>query len=320
MGTLINPEFNIDLRTIGLYDLGDVSKGSTLEEAHTALEKRVRTILDANASVIPFVVGGSNDQSYPNAAALMGHLGHGDVSDTPREHGNRVPQNQREVFLTFCFVVLVVSFPASQIGVINIDAHFDVRPFKNGLAHSGSPFRQLLEDARFSKHLTPPAANSSQPFRFVEYAAQGSQCSKEHADYLLKAGNGQSKIFWVNDSIDEFKSATAQAGRSLGGSARAAHFAEVLNRMAGQALFVSFDLDSVTGADAPGVSCPGTIGLSAHDALFMAYAAGLNPRVRLFDLSEFNPKMDEYRTGRLVANMFYYFCLGVASRKQQAAS
>jgi arginase family enzyme len=80
MGTLINPEFNVDLRTIGLYDLGDVSKGSTLEAAHTALEQRVRSILDADSSVIPFVVGGSNDQSYPNAAALMGHLGHGDVS------------------------------------------------------------------------------------------------------------------------------------------------------------------------------------------------------------------------------------------------
>jgi formiminoglutamase len=204
----------------------------------------------------------------------------------------------------------------AQIGVINIDAHFDVRPLKNGLAHSGSPFRQLLEDVRFSKQLTPPAANSQPQYRFIEYAAQGSQCSKEHADYLLKAGNGQSKIYWVNDPIDEFK----HSERPLGGSARAQHFADVLHRMGGQALFVSFDLDAVTGADAPGVSCPGTIGLSAHDALFMAYSAGLNPRVRLFDLSEFNPKFDEYRTGRLVANMFYYFCLGVAGRKQPATS
>lgn len=37
-----------------------------------------------------------------------------------------------------------------KIGVINIDAHFDVRPLLDGKkAHSGSPFRQLLEDGEF---------------------------------------------------------------------------------------------------------------------------------------------------------------------------
>lgn len=72
---------------------------------------------------------------------------------------------------------------------------------------------------------------------------------------------------------------------------------------------------AVQGADAPGVSCPGNIGLSAAEALDMCFVAGSNPRVRLFDLSEFNPAVDDYRTGRLVANMWYWFCMGVASRK-----
>lgn len=57
-------------------------------------------------------IGGSNDQSYPNVAALLASA----------------PQ---------------------KIGVINIDAHFDVRPLKDGKAHSGSPFRLMLEDSRF---------------------------------------------------------------------------------------------------------------------------------------------------------------------------
>jgi formiminoglutamase len=38
-------------------------------------------------------------------------------------------------------------------------------------------------------------------------------------------------------------------------------------------------------------------------------------QVALFDLSEYNPDIEDYRTGRLVANMFYYFCAGVARRK-----
>ena len=37
------------------------------------------------------------------------------------------------------------------------------------------------------------------------------------------------------------------------------------------------------------------------------------------DLSEFNPRVDAYRTGRLVANMFYYFTLGVAQRGKDLA-
>ena len=49
----------------------------------------------------------------------------------------------------------------------------------------------------------------------------------------------------------------------------------------------------------------------------MCFVAGSHPRVRLFDLSEFNPRIDDYRTGRLVCNMWYYFCMGVASRLKQ---
>ena len=33
------------------------------------------------------------------------------------------------------------TFPNKKIGVINLDAHFDVRPLKEGKSHSGSPFR-----------------------------------------------------------------------------------------------------------------------------------------------------------------------------------
>jgi len=47
-----------------------------------------------------------------------------------------------------------------KINVTNIDAHFDVRPPKEGKEHSGSPFRQLLEHQSFAGH-------------FVEFAAQG---------------------------------------------------------------------------------------------------------------------------------------------------
>lgn len=99
----------------------------------------------------------------------------------------------------------------------------------------------------------------------------------------------------------------------------AAEFRRVLDTL-GDEVFVSFDIDSITGADCPGVSAPGARGLSAEDALQICFTAGQHPRVKLFDLSEYNPAIESYRTGKLVATMFYYFCMGVAQRKEARAT
>ena len=138
------PYENID--KVLLYDNGDIPHSMTdaaftLPEAHKVLEQTI-TNLYKYPNTIPFVIGGSNDQSYPNAKGLL------------------------------------LAHPKKRIGVINIDAHFDVRPLKDGKAHSGSPFRLLLEDPDFLE------VNG----KFVEFASQGSQCSKPHYDFLLSKG------------------------------------------------------------------------------------------------------------------------------------
>jgi formiminoglutamase len=96
-------------------------------------------------------------------------------------------------------------------------------------------------------------------------------------------------------------------------------FASILDELGQrcQAIFVSFDIDAIKSSDCPGVSAPGAIGLSSEDALQICFMAGKNPKVRLFDMSEYNPLIEEYRTGRLVATLFYYFAMGVASRSLQ---
>ena len=110
------------------------------------MRTKVGTILGGGA--IPFVVGGGNDQSYPNGSALLDHAKGYVCAQSP-------PLS-----------------PNSKVGIINIDAHLDVRPLKDGKTHSGSPFRQLLEDERFSGK------------NFVEFAAQGNQCSADHVAYI----------------------------------------------------------------------------------------------------------------------------------------
>jgi formiminoglutamase len=249
-GTANNPEFNINLSGITLADAGDIPVGLPLDQSHTALTEQTTSIIQKGG--IPFVVGGGNDQSYPNARALLD------------------------------------SKPDTPVGVINIDAHLDVRPLKDGQAHSGSPFRLLLEDARFSGS------------QFIEFAAQGSQVSREHARYVK---DREGHIIWYSEVSR--------------GDAAAQAFRNALGRLAWEcdSLFVSFDLDSIRASDAPGVSCPGIMGLRAKEAFEMTFAAGAHPKVDLFDLSEYNPLIEEERTGRLAVGIFYHFCLGVASRK-----
>jgi len=49
--------------------------------------------------------------------------------------------------------------------------------------------------------------------------------------------------------------------------------------------------------------------------LDICFEAGRNPKVKLVDISEYNPKIEEYRTGRLIGHMFSYFIYGYSQRK-----
>jgi arginase family enzyme len=101
----------------------------SLENAHILLQKTVSRLIGLGATycvacfrsffvlvllegVIPFVVGGSNDQSYPNASALLDH-----ATDN--------------VSFLISFELTAGFLP--QVFVVNIDAHLDVRPLKEGI-------------------------------------------------------------------------------------------------------------------------------------------------------------------------------------------
>ena len=94
----------------------------------------------------------------------------------------------------------------SNVGIINIDAHLDVRPLKEGKVHSGSPFRLLLETRTFLpiftsificlfNYITAEYLQNEETY-FVEFAAQGSQCSAVHAAYVKEK---MGAIIWLSD-------------------------------------------------------------------------------------------------------------------------
>ena len=175
---------------------------------------------------------------------------------------------------------------------------------ENNQVHSGSPFRLLCEDQRFKQNpssmffLILSCHRNKKCFflkdRFIEFACHRSQRSIEHVNYR-RSTSPLTNIFWYqsirDDPVIPFRSIIKSAEEQKSD------------------IFVSFDIDSIISASCPGVSAPATVGLTTQQACDIAFTAGQSFCVKLMDLSEYNPLVEEYRTGKLVTLIFYHFIL-----------
>jgi formiminoglutamase len=168
------------------------------------------------------------------------------------------------------------------VSILNWDAHADVRELRNGGAHSGSPFRQALEHA------------SGRCIRYTVAGLQPHAVSAEHVALVKSRGR---VVF-----RDELSSSAAVSG---------------LYDHAGDPLLVSFDLDAVDGASAPGVSAPSSNGLPVPLWLDAAFRAGACPAVTSADVVELSPPHDQQgQTARLAALTVWQILRGLATRKR----
>ena len=166
------------------------------------------------------------------------------------------------------------------ITILNWDAHADVRPTDAGRGHSGSPFRQALEHpSRLCKS-------------YGVAGLQPSSLAKEHLEYLQQRG-----------------------GRILFHDDVAPYAVDELYQNLSSDTLVSFDLDALDSAAAPGVSAPAVAGLNVHLWLHAAVSAGRCPHVQSLDIVELNPRIDvDGRTARLAARTLWEFLRGLLDR------
>ncbi|UCH10575.1 MAG: formimidoylglutamase [Fidelibacterota bacterium] len=179
-----------------------------------------------------------------------------------------------------------------SVAGINVDAHLDMREVENGRISSGTPFRRILEDL----HL--PGEN------LVEFGLHANVNSHAHLNYALEKG----VKCWTRGQLREPVAATI--------------FSDELQQLSNRAntLFVSLDLDVFAAAYAPGVSAPGTEGLTPEEGRQLAFAAGRHPGVRRFELMELNPRFDvDLRTSRLAVMLLCAFLAGLATRRTNPA-
>jgi formiminoglutamase len=167
-----------------------------------------------------------------------------------------------------------------QVEILNWDAHADVRELANGQAHSGSPFRQALED------------HSGACRRYSVAGLQAHSVARAHVAYVERRG----RLVWRDDVTPE----------------RIAQ----LYRSSDSPTLVSFDLDAVTEAEAPGVSAPNAGGLGSDLWIEAAYQAGRSPAVASADVVELNPAVDrDGQTARLAAVTVWWLLRGRSERR-----
>jgi formiminoglutamase len=166
------------------------------------------------------------------------------------------------------------------VHILNWDAHPDVRPLKDGRGHSGSPFRQALEHpSGLCRGYTVAGLNPP-------------SVTRAHLNYL-----------------DEHR-CEAHFNTSISFTA-----VESIYAAREEATMVTFDLDALDQAAAPGVSAPATAGFSPHVWLYAAHKAGVCSTVRSIDVVELSPPLDpDGRTARLAARTVWEFLRGMVRR------
>jgi formiminoglutamase len=238
----------VDLARLAPLDAGNVRVIGTLEDTQATLAQVIGGILQTGA--VPIVLGGGHETAY-------GHY-------------------------------LGYTTAARPVGIVNLDAHLDVRPCLDGKGHSGSPFRQALE------HPNRPLSGR----HYICIGVQPQNTSQAHWRYARERG---CLVRWYNQVRRSPVSHLKRAIRRLGAE--------------GCQVYVSLDADVVGATDVPGVSAPNLSGLPGRKVLACARAAGYSAAVTSFDVVEINPRYDlDGRSSRWAALAVWHFLMGLAHR------
>jgi arginase family enzyme len=240
------------LRRIGRYDVetgrelstaicdrGDVDlEGLSIEDATPRIRDTVAACFEAHA--LTLLVGGNNAITRPAVLALGTDL--------------------------------------AKVGLITLDAHFDMRDTSEGLSN-GNPVRALIEDglpgANIAQVGLAPFANTAEMHRDARHAG----------NLVITIGEVRSE--GIDQAID----------RALG---HVAHCAM---------LIVDCDIDVIDRSQFPAAPGARPGGMAAHDFFRAVRRLASDPRVRVIDLTEWDPPLDATNLSALTAARWLAECL-----------
>ena len=217
---------------VALFDAGDINCDNiSLEQCQEILSNSVEKLLSLN--LFPIVLGGGHEVAFGNYSGLLKHI--------------------------------MKKSAKPKIGIINFDAHFDLRPYPNG-GSSGTMFRQI-SDICSTKSLN------------YSYFCLGIQkhCNTIHlfktaqelgANYILATDIIDSNDWNIFERLDDFIKPQDH-------------------------VHLTICCDVFSTAYAPGVSASQSLGLDPERVLkFIKYILKSN-KVISFDIAEVSPRFDQ---------------------------
>jgi formiminoglutamase len=240
------------LRRIGRYDIetgreletkvadrGDIALvGLSIDDATPRIRDAVGE--SAQAHALTLLVGGNNAITRPAVLGLGGEI--------------------------------------EEIGLITLDAHFDMRDLDEGLSN-GNPVRALIEDGL-------PGANIAQ----IGLASFANSLTM-HED----ATNAGNLVVTIGDVRRD--GIAHHIGRALD------HVAHC------DALVIDCDVDVIDRSQFPAAPGGRAAGMAVHDFYYAVRKLASDPRVRVVDLTEWDPSLDSSDLSALVAARWVAECL-----------
>jgi formiminoglutamase len=240
------------LRRIGRYDIetgreletkvadrGDIALvGLSIDDATPRIRDAVGE--SAQAHALTLLVGGNNAITRPAVLGLGGEI--------------------------------------EEIGLITLDAHFDMRDLDEGLSN-GNPVRALIEDGL-------PGANIAQ----IGLASFANSLTM-HED----ATNAGNLVVTIGDVRRD--GIAHHIGRALD------HVAHC------DALVIDCDVDVIDRSQFPAAPGGRAAGMAVHDFYYAVRKLASDPRVRVIDLTEWDPSLDSSDLSALVAARWVAECL-----------
>jgi len=229
-----------------LYDAGNIwCEDDKMEEAQEQLAIAIEGLLDHH--LFPIVLGGGHELA-------LGHY-------------NGIDRHARKQ-----------ASPRPSVGIINFDAHFDLRPYPNG-GSSGTMFAQIADRCAVEK-------------REFGYLCLGIQTSSNTVSLFKRAELLGASHVLAKDFIEpNFTSISSQI----------ASFADRHEH-----LYVTICSDVFNAASAPGVSALQPFGMNPEVVLLFLKEILATNRVVSLDIAEVSPRFDQdKRTAKLAAVILY---------------
>lgn len=231
---------------VSLLDTGDIfCLGEFLEDAQEDLGEIVEKVLENNYKTI--LLGGGHEIAY-------GH---------------------------YLGIKKFIEKKNARLGIINFDAHFDMRETVDNKPSSGTPFLQIAKDLQ----------KNGQPFNYFVLGIQ----RVSNTPKLFKTAEHWGVRHILSERLDFMF--VEQIHKQL-----ADFIAEV------DYIYVTVCLDVFSAAYAPGVSALNGLGIYPTIVADLIKFISQTGKVLAFDVAELNPKYDlDGRTARLASNLVFSY-------------